>query len=78
MKELERLMTSFCDKALLHKLRLCRADLVGAIGASEIAPLPKTLRELADLQLVIMATEQAIRDKQDAGFVHSLGSLNAA
>ena len=71
-------MSVFRDKALLQRFRLCRADLIAAIGASEHPPHPTTLRELADLQLVIMATEQVIRDKQDAGFLHSFEQLDAA
>ena len=71
-------MSVFRDKALLQRFRLCRADLIAAIGASEHPPNPTTLRELADLQLVIMATEQVIRDKQDASFVHSFEQLDAA
>jgi hypothetical protein len=71
-------MSVFREKALLQKFRLCRADIVAAIGASENAPHPTTLRELADLQLAIMATEQVIKDKQDAGFVHSFENLDAA
>ena len=71
-------MSVFQDKALLQRFRLCRADLVAAIGASDYAPHPTTLRELADLQLVIMATEQVIKDKQDAGFVRSWEKQEAA
>lgn len=70
-------MTLLRDKALLHRFRLCRADLVDAMGASERAPHPTTLRELAELQLVIMATEQAIKDKQEEGFARSF-EKNAA
>jgi len=71
-------MSVFRDQALLQRFRLCRADLVAAMGASERPPHPATLRELANLQLVIMATEQVIRDKQDAGFLRSFESLDAA
>ena len=71
-------MSVFRDKALLQRLRLCRADLVAAIGANENAPHPTTLRELADLQLVIAATEQVIKDKQDASFLRSFENLDAA
>jgi len=66
------------DMALLKRLRLCRADVVSAMSACEHSPNSATLRELSELQLVIMATEQAIRDKQDAGFLHSFEELNAA
>jgi hypothetical protein len=71
-------MSAFRDKALLQRFRLCRADLVEAIGASENPPHPATLKELAELQLVIMATEQVIKDKQDPSFTRSFESLNAA
>jgi hypothetical protein len=71
-------MSVFRDRALLQRFRLCRADMVEAISASKLPPHPTTLRELADLQLVVMAIEQAINDKQDAGFMRSLEELNAA
>jgi hypothetical protein len=71
-------MSVFRDKAVLHRFRLCRADLVAAIGADEHAPHPKTLRELADLQLAIMAVEQVIKDKQDAAFMRSFENQDAA
>ena len=71
-------MSVFRDHALLQRFRLCRADLVTAISASERPPHPATLRELANLQLIIMATEQVIEDKKDAGFVRSFESLDAA
>jgi hypothetical protein len=66
-------MSAFRDKALLHQFRLCRADVVTAMGASDRAPHPDTLRELAHLQLTITAIEQVIRDKQDPVFVRALG-----
>ena len=62
-------MKSFRDALLLQRLRLSRADVVAAIGATDQPPAPKTLRELADLQLVIMATEGAIADKSDPVFL---------
>jgi hypothetical protein len=71
-------MTVFRDKALLHQLRLCRADMVTAIGESDLPPHPTTLKELAELQLIIMATEQAIKDKQDHSFLRSFESQDAA
>ena len=71
-------MSVFQDKALLQRFRLCRADLVAAIASSEQPPHRNTLRELADLQLAIMATEQVIRDKQDTGFLYSFENLDAA
>ena len=64
-------MSVFRDNALLQRFRLFRADIVTAISASERPPHPATLRELANLQLIIMATEQVIADKQDAGFVRA-------
>jgi hypothetical protein len=71
-------MSVFRDKALLHQFRLCRADMVKAIGDADGPPHPTTLRELADLQLVIMATEQTIKDKQDQNFLRSFESEHAA
>jgi hypothetical protein len=62
-------MTTLRDGELLQKFRLCRPDMVDALGASEQPPHPRTLRELADLQLVIMATEAAIADKSDYYFL---------
>jgi hypothetical protein len=56
------------DEDLLHRFRLCRADLIAALGASGTPPTPRMLRELADLQLAIMATEEAILDKSQANF----------
>ena len=52
--------------------------MVEAISASKIPPHPTTLRELADLQLVIMATEQVLNDKQDAAFMRSFEAHDAA
>ena len=71
-------MSAFRDKALLQQFRLCRADVVAAMGASERPPHPDTLRELANLQLAIMAIEQVVRDKQDQSFLRSFESQNAA
>ena len=48
------------------------------MSASEYPPNPATLRELADLQLVIMASEQVIKDKQDPSFLRSFEALDAA
>jgi hypothetical protein len=62
-------MKALREAALLQKLRLCRSDVIAAMSASEKPPNPRTLRELADLQLVIMATEGAIADKSDAYFL---------
>jgi hypothetical protein len=70
-------MKSFRDGELLQKFRLCRADMVDALGASEQPPHPKTLRELADLQLVIMATEAAIADKSDSHFLQQFNAQAA-
>ena len=52
--------------------------MVEAIGASQAPPNASTLRELAELQLVVMAIEQAINDKQDASFMRSFEKLDAA
>jgi hypothetical protein len=71
-------MKSFQDKLLLQRLRLCRADMIAAIGACERPPHPQTMRELADLQLVIMAAEGAIADKTDAAFMRSFEAEAAA
>jgi hypothetical protein len=62
-------MKSFHDAFLLQRLRLCRADIIAAIGTSDRPPRATTLRQLADLQLVIMATEAAIKDKSDTAFL---------
>jgi hypothetical protein len=62
-------MKTLRDGELLQRFRLCRADMVDALSASERPPHPRTLRELADLQLVIMATEAAISDKSDSYFL---------
>ncbi|HEX2216186.1 MAG TPA: hypothetical protein VHG27_05770 [Xanthobacteraceae bacterium] len=48
------------------------------MSASERPPNPKSLRELADLQLVIMATEGAIADKSDARFLYQFDEQAAA
>jgi hypothetical protein len=71
-------MSAFQDKTLLQRFRLCRADMVAAIAASEQPPHRSTLRELADLQLAIMATEQVIKDKQEPSFLRSFENLDAA
>jgi hypothetical protein len=63
---------------LLQKLKLCRADMVQAIARAANAPDAGTLRELADLQLVIMATEHAIADKKDPAFLRQFHHLEAA
>ena len=52
--------------------------MVAAIGASELPPNPKTLRDLAELQLVIKAIEEAIADKSDASFLHQFADQSAA
>ena len=56
------------DRKLLRRLQLCRADIVATIGDSVLPPSPQSLRILAELQLSIMATEAAIRDKSDPAF----------
>ena len=71
-------MRALRDAFLLRKMRLCRADMVAAMSASELPPNPKTLRELADLQLVIIAIEGAIADKSDAGFLRQFEAQAAA
>ena len=71
-------MKTLRDVFLLRKLQLCRADMVTAISACESPPSPKTLRELADLQLVIMATEAVIADKSDLCFVDQFENSAAA
>jgi hypothetical protein len=71
-------MKAFRDALLLRRFRLCRADMLAAISASEYPPNSSTLRELADLQLVIMATEQAIADKNDASFLRDFEEQAAA
>lgn len=71
-------MKALGDAALLQKFRLCRADIVAAIAESEDPPNSQTLRELADLQLVIMAVEQTIADKSDTYFLRCLQQKEAA
>jgi hypothetical protein len=43
--------------------------MVASLSASLLPPHPQSLRTLADLQLAIMATEAAINDKADVGFL---------
>ena len=62
------------DEVLLRRFRLCRADMIAALGISAQPPDARTLRDLADLQLAIMATEGAIHDKTDACFVAEYSS----
>jgi hypothetical protein len=76
--EMRQRMKALREAVLLQKLRLCRLDVIAAMSASERPPNPKTLRELADLQLVIMATEGAIADKSDACFLHQFEKRAAA
>ena len=71
-------MKALCETTLLQKLRLCRSDVIAAMSASEQPPNPRALRELADLQLVIMATEGAIADKSDACFLQQFEKRAAA
>ena len=70
-------MSASREAALLQKFRLCRADMIAAISESPSPPNSITLRELADLQLVIMATEQAIADKRDSNFLRRFNDLAA-
>jgi hypothetical protein len=62
-------MPQLGEKAVLDRLRLCRADVLAEISNGEGPPSLKTLRELADLQLTIMATEAVILDKSDSSFM---------
>ena len=71
-------MNAFRDTALLQRFRLCRADMVEAIGACRHPPNSSTLRELADLQLIIMAVEQVIADKADPVFMSHFQEQAAA
>jgi hypothetical protein len=63
-------MKAPADTELLQKLRLARADFVTAMSTESRAPHPNSLRSLAELQLVIMATEAVIADKADVHFHH--------
>ena len=56
------------DELLLRRFRLCRADIIATLGESSLPPSPHSLRLLGDLQLAIMATEGAIRDKSNSTF----------
>jgi hypothetical protein len=56
-------MKTVHDEVLLQNFKLCRADLIAAINNSEDPPSLRTMRELADLQLVIMETEGVIAEK---------------
>ena len=71
-------MQSIRDTILLRTLRLCRADVVEAIAARARPPSAAMLKELAELQLVIMATEATISDKADPEFVRELEKRAAA
>ena len=62
-------MEARLDELLLRRFRLCRADMIASFSASALPPHPQSLRNLADLQLAIMATEAAINDKADFGFL---------
>lgn len=61
-------MTAQCEKILLRRLQLCRADMVAAIGDCLLPPSPQSLRSLADLQLSIMAVEAAMGNRSDPLF----------
>jgi hypothetical protein len=69
-------MTTPGDNFLLHRFRLCRADMIAALSVHSHPPDAKTLRDLADLQLAIMATEAAIADKTDAAFLAEFTNLH--
>jgi hypothetical protein len=57
------------DEILLRRFRLCRADLIAALKTGQMPANSTTLREIADLQLTIMATEAAIYDKKNPEFL---------
>ena len=71
-------MIAFRDAQLLQIFRLCRADLITALGSRAEPPTATMMRELAELQLVIMATEGAIADKANAEFLREFKEKAAA
>jgi hypothetical protein len=66
------------DAVLLRTLQLCRADIVSAMSDSDQPPDSKSLHELAELQLVIMATEGVIADKTNPYFLREFEEQAAA
>jgi hypothetical protein len=71
-------MIAIRDAKLLRTFRLCRADIVTALSSRLEPPTQAMMRELAELQLVIMATEGAIADKANADFVKEFEEKAAA
>jgi hypothetical protein len=71
-------MIAMRDAKLLRTLRLCRADIVTALSSSAEPPTQTIMRELAELQLVIMATEGAMADKANADFLEEFKEKAAA
>jgi hypothetical protein len=71
-------MIGIREAKLLRTFRLCRADVVAALSSRSEPPTPTMLRELAELQLVIMATEAAIADKAKADFLKEFEEQAAA
>jgi hypothetical protein len=71
-------MIAIRDAKLLRTFRLCRADIVTALSSRLEPPTRTMMRELAELQLVIMATEGAIADKANADFVKEFEEKAAA
>jgi len=71
-------MTSISDQSLLRRLRLCRADLLSGLQTGRLPPNSNSLREIADLQLAIMATEAVIADKSSPDFCREYRADQAA
>jgi hypothetical protein len=71
-------MIAIREAKLLRTFRLCRADIVAALSSRVEPPTSMMLKELAELQLVIMATEAAIADKTKADFLKEFEDLAAA
>ena len=71
-------MIAIRDAQLLRTLRMCRSDIVTALGSRLEPPTQAMIRELAELQLVIMATEGAIADKANADFLKEFEEKAAA
>jgi hypothetical protein len=71
-------MVAVRDAQLLRIFRLCRADIITALGSRLEPPTQTMLRELAELQLAIMATEGAIADKANPDFAREFQEKAAA
>ena len=71
-------MIAVRDAQFLQILRLCRADIITALGSRVEPPTQTMMRELADLQLAIMAVEGAIADKTSAAFFKEFEEKAAA